>query len=506
MGRGVTYIEEPSLIPPGSKPPRPGELDPVRGDDYLPTWEEDFPSPIVTLIKQSKLYRDAHSELSADKRYGIMFLSELEAIPESYTINYNPRNYGGSKFDKQMSDMFRDAMDEIRVLMQRYHNFIATLPVSEVEQLQDAGINASITGEGVTPSSPESVDPVENTSDMEYSRQNIEAISAGISGFLSFVDAFSGVAGTALSGIVDLGGLAVEQGKLGLEEDKVGIAKDQNYREQESHDLGLIKQGVSPTSPSRSGIASSGQSVLKDYSDAAVYRQRLDTVSAQSDFDALSRSYSIPGNPRASGIEVFNEMSRFKLQTMFANLAEQSIKSQINEHYSQIVGTLDREYLISEFSAASRQNEFDFSFTQSRDPELEGSSQSALQSQLVSLRNLEIGLAAHQSYMNDLRELHILAWQDKIEEDPSLLPFYYKAALDFDMTDVFHHQDALHQNVHYGLDVLNSSVGIIESISRSYDNFSSPEEKAKHKADREDKRLTIRQRMAAARAAMLLLK
>lgn len=416
---------------------------------------------------------------------------------------------GTSGFENQLTDLFNQAMDEIRLLMQRYYNFIANLPVNQSEQLRDAGVNASITGEGLTPSSPESVSPIEHTPSAEYSRQNAESISAGISNFLSFIDSFSGVASVAATFEdidVKRGNLKVAQGQLALEEGKLQLQKNQDYRDQETHDLGLIKQGVSPTSPN-SVLANSDQPVLKDYSDDAIYKQRLQAVASQADVNALyNRSYSIPGNPRATGLDVFARMSQYKLETMFGRITEDAILQNINTSYSQILGTLDREYLLSAYSAGAKENEFNQSAFQFRNPAVEGRSYSTLQSQMVDLYRNELALQEFQIFKNSLQEMHILDWQDDIESDPSVLPFYYKAALDFDMEQTFHHQDSLHQNVRYGLNTATQAVGLIESISRSFNNInSSPANLEKMKAEREGKRNKLLARMAAARMAMQFL-
>lgn len=473
-------------------------------------------SPIVKMIKESSLYRNAYDVLSADTKYGEPFLFELTAIPES--ISMRSENFwdkfvdtfgGTSGYDQQIVDLFGNAMDEIRLLMQRYNNFIANLPVNQSEQLRDAGVNASITGEGLTPSSPESVSPIEHTPTSEYSRQNSESISAGISNFLSFVDSFSSVASLAIDLEyldIDRGKLKVSEDQLQLERDKINLLKNQDYRDQENHDLNLIKQGVSPTSPN-SVLGSSDQSVLKDYSADAIYKQRLQTVASKSDVNALyNRTYAIPGNPRASGLDVFNRISQYKLSTMFGRITENAITQGINTSYAQILGTLDREYLMSAYSAGARENEFNQSAFQFRSPSVEGRSYSTLQSQMVDLYRNELALQEHQIFMNSLKELHILDWQDDIENDPSVLPFYYKAALDFDMEGTFHHQDSLHQNVHYGLNTANQAVGLIESISRSFNNFKNdPAEIERIRDERFKKRTALMARMAAARMAMQFL-
>lgn len=301
-------------------------------------------------------------------------------------------------------------------------------------------------------------------------------------------------------------GLEIDRSKVGLDAQRVGMEKEQSYRDQENHDLNLIKQGVSPTSPN-SVLAGSQQSVLKDYSSDAIYRQRLATLGSQADVGAVYRNtYDIHGNPRASGLEVFNRMSQYKLQMLYGKMAEDAILQAYNSEFAQIAGALDREYMISAYGSGISENEFAMNFNMARSPRLEGSSYSTIQSQLVNLNRLDIALKSHQDYMNYLKELHILDWQEQIENDPSVLPFYYKAALDFDMTDTFHNQDPLHQDVFYGLDVLNKTTGLIESISRTYDNFTSDDERKQRKVDRDNKRLSIRQKMAVARAAMLILK
>lgn len=86
-------------------------------------------------------------------------------------------------------------MDEIRALMQDYYSFLSKLPAQQVDQLRDAGINAAITGEGVTTSEMASPDPSEfisaNTPQSEFTN---ESLSNGISSFVEFIGSMANLA------------------------------------------------------------------------------------------------------------------------------------------------------------------------------------------------------------------------------------------------------------------------------------------------------------------------
>lgn len=466
------------------------------------------------MIRQSPLYKEAHSILSSDQKYGQQFLFDLEAIP--YKYNMRDRNFwdgfiddfgGTSSFDQQLNDLFNQAMEEIRLVMQRYNSFIAGLPVNQDQQLKDAGYNSSITGEGLTPSSLGVSDPMLSVPTSDYTSQDIDKLSSGLNGFVSFIGAVAGLTDTAVGAITSLGELGIKEGELSIDWEKLGLDKSQlgllaraDYRDQESHDLELIKQGLRSPSPYRSGLANSNQAVLSDYADEAIYLQRINKELAKSDAENLYKPVSLSSDPRLTGLDVMSRVSQLKFEFLLARQLESNIKQSLSLQYADLAGTLGQMYQIETYKSGISQAGFTQQYYDSRDPLGEGSAQSTMQQQAVALNEMQRKLYAFQDYMNNLKQYHILDWQQQIENDPSVLPFYYKAALDFDMTDVFHHQDSTHQNVFYGLQTLSSGLGLIESISRSFDNFrGDPKKKEDRNKEIEDKKLSIRDKLALLR-------
>ena len=231
----------------------PGELPsaPLVGIDdpmYIIPGPSDgqaqYTNPLVSLIQNSRPYKEAYKIFSADTRYGQPFLRQLEMIP----YNFSPRdpNFwdsvteslgGTSDYDNLIQDAFNSAIDEIRTLVQNYYTFINGLPREQVAQLSEAGINAGVTGEGVSPSSM-SADPVAGINEMpSHTQYNNEALSSGITSFVEFINSMTNLGATAVS----------SESIMGM----LDLAEREGYNKQEVHDLMLSQLGVTSPSPYR---------------------------------------------------------------------------------------------------------------------------------------------------------------------------------------------------------------------------------------------------------------
>lgn len=156
------------------------------GSDSYQGSNRDHVDSITTQVVNSPAYQDAHKILSAepDKQW----LYELESIP--YAVQDAPAEnplfgWASNKYEDKQNANYQYCMELIRDLMARYHEWKNSLPVTQAQQYADAGYNAAITGDGLSPSTtgtPSS--PTASPSSMES---------------MSVADTLSSVVGTVMS-------------------------------------------------------------------------------------------------------------------------------------------------------------------------------------------------------------------------------------------------------------------------------------------------------------------
>lgn len=313
--------------------------------------EEYTTSTLARAIRQSELYKQAYEIFSKDPRYGPQFIEQLEMIPSSVTIadknfwDETSEFFGAtSKYEEAFTDAFNTAMDEIRNLVVSYQNFINSLPSTQVEQLADAGINASVTGQGVNSSVLDTSSAVQpNASASAYSN---DALGAGISSFVEFISSVASIASMGISSESILGMLS--------------LAEREGYNKQEVHDLLLAGQGVRTSSPYRI-LNPSNTPVISDVSEDAAGRAKVSRAVADSKVAALSDDIPVQFGERTEvmkGLDVLKYSSRFKLIDLFQKQTISSIRSQIDTQFAQLVGTLDNEYRMANLSALAAEGDF----------------------------------------------------------------------------------------------------------------------------------------------------
>lgn len=187
---------------PGGRTPRPGTgMSPIGGDGYTPgdrpigdNSSPDFPDwlagvgdglqsitdfldgpdgssdissdgqsiskdfdiqSVIDRIKSSQLYIQAYNLFSSSSDYSL-FLQRLEGILDSVNSNYKTwfDELGFSnKYQDSLTEAYNYAIEQIQLLLQEFHQWYNSLPSTQVDQFQQAGINAAITGQGVNGSS-----------------------------------------------------------------------------------------------------------------------------------------------------------------------------------------------------------------------------------------------------------------------------------------------------------------------------------------------------------------
>lgn len=421
---------------------------------------------LSTLITDSKVYKEAYQIFSSDTRYGVPFLRQLEMIPESFSIR-DPNfwdsvvnGFGGtSDWDNLLQDAFNNAIDEIRTLVQNYYTFINGLPREQVEQLSEAGINAGVTGEGVSPSSM-TADPVasvggENPSHSQY---NNEALSSGITSFVEFINSMTNLGATAVS----------SESIMGM----LDLAEREGYNKQEVHDLMLSQLGV--TSPSKYRVLSPGSnSVISDNANAASDAAKVAAAKSAADAKALDATLNVPvGNDpnnvaqyeKMSGVDVLNEVSRFKMVNDFANIYTENLRAIPRQLYAEALAYLEGEYSMQNYGALMAEQGFNKDYFTARNGSKEGNAQTSVVTNLQLIRQAEAKLKQFEAWMADYKMNTLEMWSQQIDKSPSVAPFFYKAMFDFDMTDTFYHMSPWTMGLKYGMENIEGLTRIIGNI------------------------------------------
>ena len=434
---------------------------PISGNPF------DSPDdPIVNLIKSSKIYKQAYQIFSSDTRYGTPFLRDLEMIPYQFSIRDEnfwdefTEFFGGtSDYDNLVNDAFSQAMDEIRVLVQNYYTFINTLPIKQVEQLAEAGINASVTGEGVTPSSMAS-DPVaglnENPSNSQYNNQ---ALSSGITSFVEFINSMSNLGSVAVS----------SESILGM----LDLAEREGYNKQETHDMMMSQLGITSSSPYRVLQPGFSNPVISSNAQKAVLDSKVAAARSAADAGALDSelAVNVGNDPKnvaryeiITGKDVLNEVSRFKLVNEFSNIYIDNLRNVPRQLYAQTLGYLEGEYNAANYGALMAEQGFKKDFFTARSGASEGRAQTSIMENLMSIREAENKLKQFEAWIAEYKMNTLDHWSTQIVDHPSIAPFFYKAMFDFDMSDTFYHMSPWTMGLKYGMENLESLSSIIGNI------------------------------------------
>lgn len=423
--------------------------------------QETSNSEISGLIKASSLYQNAYRIFSSDSRYGVPYLQQLIAIPDSVSIS--DKNFwdefseffgATSKYEEALRDAYNTAMDEIRSLLTQYYQFKNSLPVEQVQQMAEAGINASVTGQGITGSEMSTEGLVQpNTSMSEYSNSQI---SDGISSFVEFIGSMA-----------NLGSAGVNAANLlGL----LDIAEQEQYSKQELHDAMLYELGITQSSPYR---VLKKSPVLSDRASKAASDARLGRAKSGAAASVLDKSISVPigDNPNEvqsyeimSGEDILNEVSRMQIIEQFSRGYVNYITSQNQQLYSGIVSMLDQEQQIANLNAGIAEGDFNQAFFTSRNGMSEGIAQTSIAEALASIRSSEADIASFNKWIADYKYATLDNWAQQLASKPSLAPYFYKAMFDFNMSDTFYHQSPLTMGLKYGLEIGNGILNFISTL------------------------------------------
>lgn len=439
----------------------------TQASNNIPVNDDDS---LVQLIKDSSLYKQAYEIFSSDTQYGTPFLRQLEMIPYDFSIR-DPNFWdevlnffgGTSDWENLISDTFNSAMDEIRLLVQNYYTFINGLPREQVEQLAEAGINASITGEGISPSSMAS-DPVPGLNEpLSQSDYNNKALSSGISSFVEFINSMANLGLSSAS----------SESIMGM----LDLAEREGYNKQELHDLMMSQFGISSDSPYRV-LDSESNEVISLNTSKAVSDAKVSSALSQAESDLLDTEIDVPvGNDpnniahfeKMSGRKVLNQISRFKMVNDFSNMYTANLTGMVRQLYAESLAYLEGEYNAANYGALIAESGFNQDFFSARSGKTEGSAQTSIVSNLSFIRQCERKIKEFEAWMADYKLNTLDLWSQEINKSPSLAPFFYKAMFDFDMTDTFYHMSPWSMGLKYGMeniDRLSNVIGNIMGVAR----------------------------------------
>lgn len=181
---------------------------------------------VAKKVRNTPVYQQAYELFSQlpDQTW----LMELESIPQSIEplagSFIQPR-----KIYQANNQLFSQAIQQVNALLQRYQQWKNSTPVEQVNQLEQAGINAAVTGTDVSGS--DMSDPIENSfADTVYPDSDLSVVanfcntvaslfSAATGGITSFMNAYTAVRNTDLvemTGVSAVSNYLREQGLTGL--------------------------------------------------------------------------------------------------------------------------------------------------------------------------------------------------------------------------------------------------------------------------------------------------
>lgn len=403
------------------------------------------------------MYKNAETLFASDSQYGTQFLNELTLIPSSAVIadedwwdSFAESLGFTSDYEQAYVDAFNTALDEIRALVNDYHSFKNSLPSTQIEQQKEAGFNAAVTGEGVDASSRSSDANLQpNTSAATYTNQQL---SDGITNFVNFIGSVSNLLGTGANAASLIGNL--------------GIA-------QESHDLSMAKEGVTPTS----GKLSRNKTVQNIASVASA------GVSAHADF--LKGSHSVPiggdNDPNTplqfqvlTGYQVMQELAKYRIINTLGSQYVDQLKKSAELQYGMLNSTLEQEYLATNYDAMTQEGQFTSDFFKARSGAIEGANETSLSSALKNIKLSEEKIKAFEEWLADYKYQTLYSWGEQLSTNPTIAPYLYKGIFDFGMADTFYHQSSGAMWLKYGMENLSKGADTIGAFFGAFSKGKKP--------------------------------
>lgn len=189
--RGASGTSSPGSRTPGSYTSLSNPMTPPSGFDA----EFNPGGPLADQVRNSQAYKTAYGIFSqlADKSW----LNRLIAIPTSVqdaSSTWFDEQGLSNKYNDKQSANYQYCIQQIQNLLAEYYAWKNSLPITQVDQAQDAGFNSAITGNGVDASSMDpsmlQSDPsvLQSTDPLSMLQQFVGLMSSATGGITSIVE------------------------------------------------------------------------------------------------------------------------------------------------------------------------------------------------------------------------------------------------------------------------------------------------------------------------------
>lgn len=412
----------------------------------------DDNSYVANLILASNVYKNALAYLS-DKPHSAPFIHRLEQIPYSYVPAEATKQDAKGKsnsYDDSVRNAIQSAFKAIEQCIADYETFINSLPQTQVEQFNEAGVYAQndpslLSGSSLTSSGASTAAPVvSSTNPLEYAQHNLNVASTVMDTFFKMVD--GGV--NAFTGI---GNLALGVGQLSLDNQKLGISQRQfndtleenkrqfnlgNTRAQEVHDHDMRTKGYSggtnsvPLSESDQANADNISSAAADVND-----QRLSQVQAS--------PFSRANTMRDKSYEIYRSACQFNLVSDFYDKMIAACKKGIEFQYAEQIANFEQQARIEQLDAQAAQSIYNqdyfgagFGAMNAANDAYSKRNQTSISEAQVIISRLEASIKQFEQFKIQGKYNFASELLMKAADDPDYAPWAYAFMYDMDMNDI----------------------------------------------------------------------
>lgn len=293
---------------------------------------------VLDRVKSSSAYKQA-LELFSNTKGAEIFLSRLDAILSSISsAEFTIWDSLGlsQNFNDSVEEAYRYAIEQIQALLSEFHSWKNSLPSTQVQQFADAGINAAVTGVGVSGSTLNS----QSTARNPFQSTNPMDVISGISDIA--LNQIPNVVNTISSTWKSLQEVRLANKQFGLSERAQQFTEDSFLA---SARQSLIQNGFSLSDESWNSIddfnkwidnASYDPKISKMLSD-----ERVNSFFSDLKYQGLMYSTSDLGwterNFGKTFEEFYNDLGNFQLDIFADNLRYQRALSKYNRQYQEVL-------------------------------------------------------------------------------------------------------------------------------------------------------------------------
>lgn len=315
---------------------------PDPGDNFggyaVSAEREQAISYVIERVKNSSAYKQA-LDLFQNTKDAEIFLSRLEAILSSISsAEFTIWDSLGlsNNFDDSVEEAYRYAIEQIQALIAEFHSWKNSLPSTQVQQYSDAGINAAITGVGVTSSSLNGQSVVRNP----FQSTNPMDVISGISDIA--LNQIPNVVNTVSNTWKSLQDVRLATKQFGLSERAQQFTEDSFLA---SARKSLIEQGFTLSDESWNSISDFNKWIDNASNDPKFSKmlsdERVNSFFSDLKYQGLMYSTSDLGwterNFGKTFEQFYNDLGNFQLDIFANNLRYQRALSKYNREYQEVL-------------------------------------------------------------------------------------------------------------------------------------------------------------------------